>query len=190
MQSLCTVSTNYHYQFEVLRVDSLGVFGITHYPPLLKEHILMHWLSFWFGSVKGTMSLLHNQCGYLYRWVGAFCIREADYFVLHTDMGVTYPFHLPHSVGPCLPWPSSVSDSIPLWVHYLPVSMGIDVVPSALHMCSFQGLQPNHFTCGLHPSLVDAPVDIYGTGESCLSWIFWEHENLSSLSIIWLIQLL
>ena len=28
------------------------------------------------------------------------------------------------------------------------------------------------------------------TGGSCLSWIFWEHENLSGLSIIRLIQLL
>ena len=28
------------------------------------------------------------------------------------------------------------------------------------------------------------------TGGSCLSRIFWEHENLSGLSIIWLIQLL
>ena len=28
------------------------------------------------------------------------------------------------------------------------------------------------------------------TGGSHLSRIFWEHENLSSLSIIWLIQLL
>ena len=28
------------------------------------------------------------------------------------------------------------------------------------------------------------------TGGSCLSQIFWEHENLSGLSIIWLIQLL
>ena len=30
---------------------------------------------------------------------------------------------------PCLPWPSSVSGNIPLLVHYLPVSMGIDVIP-------------------------------------------------------------
>ena len=28
------------------------------------------------------------------------------------------------------------------------------------------------------------------TGGSRLSWIFWEHENLSGLSIIWLIHLL
>ena len=47
----------------------------------------------WFGSLKGTMPLLYNQCGYLFRWVGAFCIREPDYFTLHSDMVVTYPFH-------------------------------------------------------------------------------------------------
>ena len=31
---------------------------------------------------------------------------------------------------------------------------------------------------------------VYNTGGSRLSWIFWEHENLSGLSIIQLIQLL
>ena len=41
------------------------------------------------------MPLLYNQCGYLFRWVGAFRIKEVDYFVLHSDMGVTYPFHSP-----------------------------------------------------------------------------------------------
>ena len=40
--------------------------------------------------------------------------------------------------------------------------MGIDIIPSALHMCSFQGLQPNHVTCGLHLSSVDASVDVHG----------------------------
>ena len=35
-------------------------------------------------------------------------------------------------------------------------------LPSALPMCSFQGPQPSHFTCGLHPSSVDALVDIHG----------------------------
>ena len=39
--------------------------------------------------------------------------------------------------------------------------MGIDVVPSALHMCSFRSLQPNHITCSLHPSSVDALVDVH-----------------------------
>ena len=41
------------------------------------------------------MPLLYNQCGYLFRWVGAFHSREADYFIFHSDMGVTYPFHPP-----------------------------------------------------------------------------------------------
>ena len=35
---------------------------------------------------------------------------------------------------------------IPHGVHYLPVSIGIDVIPSALCMCSFQGLKPHHIT--------------------------------------------
>ena len=34
--------------------------------------------------------------------------------------------------------------------------------PPALCTCSFWSLQPNHITCGLHPSSVDAPVDIHG----------------------------
>ena len=57
------------------------------------------------------------------RWV------EADCFVSHSNMGVTYPFHSPLFAWPCLPWPSSVSGIIPLLDHYLPASMGIDIVP-------------------------------------------------------------
>ena len=108
------------------------------------------------------MSPLYRQWGSLFMWVGAFCIRKADYFVLPSNMGVTYPFHSPHFVWSCLPWPNSVIGCIPLGVHYPPASTGIDVIPSALCMCSFWSLQPNHVTCGLHPSLVDAPADIHG----------------------------
>ena len=68
----------------------------------------------------------------------------------------------------CLLWPSSVSGCICHAVHYLPVSMGIDVITSALHTCSFQGLQPHHITWGLHPSSVDAPVDIHGRSHNFL----------------------
>ena len=57
---------------------------------------------------------------------------------------------------------------IPLRVHYPPASMGIDIVPPALCTCSFQGLQPNHITCGLHPSPVDAPVDVHGRSHNFL----------------------
>ena len=117
---------------------------------------------FWFGSLEGMMPPLYRWLGSLFRWVGAFCIREADYCVLLSNMGVTYPFHSPLFIWPCLPWPSSMIGCIPLGVHYPPASMGIDVVHYALCMCSFWSLQPNHITCGLHPSSVDAPVDIHG----------------------------
>ena len=33
--------------------------------------------------------------------------------------------------------------------------------PSALRTCSSGVQQPNHLTCGLHPSSVDAPVDVH-----------------------------
>ena len=114
------------------------------------------------------MPLLYNRCGYLFRWVGAFHARGADYFILHSDTRLLTHFTLPHFVWPCLLWPSSVVGNIPLLVHYLPASMGIDVIPSALCTCSFQSLQPNHFTCGLHPSSLDAPVDVHGISHNFL----------------------
>ena len=86
------------------------------------------------------------------------------------------PIHSPYFVWPCLPWPSSVIGCIPLWVHYPPMSMGIDIIPSTLHTCSFWSLQPNNFTCGVHPSLVDAPVDIHG--RSCNIPFFHPREAL------------
>ena len=136
----------------------------------------MHWLSILVACLKGMMPSLYRWWGSLIRWVGAFCIREADYLVLLSDMGVTYPFHSPHFVWPCLPWPSFMIGHIPLGVHYLPASTGIDVVPSALCMCSFQGLQPSHVACGLHPTSVDAPVDIHS--RSCNFPFFHPREAL------------
>ena len=41
------------------------------------------------------MPPLYRQLGSLFRWVGAFHIRKTDYFVLLSDMGVTYQFHSP-----------------------------------------------------------------------------------------------
>ena len=122
----------------------------------------MHWLLILVASLESMMPSLYRQWGSLFRWVGAFCIREADYFVLLSDMGVTCPFHSPILFGLAYLWPSSVIGHIPLEVHYLPASMGIDVISSALHMCSFQGLQSSHITCGLHLSSVDAPVNVHG----------------------------
>ena len=41
-------------------------------------------------------------------------------------------------------------------------------------MCSFQGLQPIHFTCGLHPSSVDALVDVH---DPSYNFPFFHHRE-------------
>ena len=64
-------------------------------PPFLVEHVLVHLLSILVWFSEGYDAILYNQCGYLCRWVGVFHIRDAEYFILHSDMGVTYPFHSP-----------------------------------------------------------------------------------------------
>ena len=46
--------------------------------------------------------------------------------------------------------------------------------PSALYMCSSEGLQPKHFTCGLHPSLVDALVDVHDPSHNFPYFHPWE----------------
>ena len=77
-------------------------------------------------------------------------------------MGVTSPFHSPH-FHLALPAMTQFSE----WYRHC---------PSALRTCPFQGLQPNHFTSGLHPSSVDVPVDIQGT--SCNFPFFHPREAL------------
>ena len=68
------------------------------------------------------MPPFYRQQGPLFMWVGAFHIRKADYLVILSDMGVTYPFTPPILFWPCLPRPSSMIGHIPLGVHYLPAS--------------------------------------------------------------------
>ena len=90
--------------------------------------------------------------------------------------GVLTHFTPPLFFWPCLLWPSSMSGHIHCGVHYPLASMGIDVIPSNLCTCSFQGLQSHHVTWGLHPSSVDAPVDIHG--RSCNFPFFYPREAL------------
>ena len=47
-------------------------------------------------------------------------------------------------------------------VHHPMASKGSDVIPFAKHMCSFRHLHPLHITWSLHPSSVDALVDVHG----------------------------
>ena len=76
---------------------------LQHTTPILEEYVLMHWLSILVTSLEGMMPPLYRQQGSLFRWVGAFHIREVDYIVLLSDTGATYLFHSPHFVWLCLP---------------------------------------------------------------------------------------
>ena len=62
----------------------------------------------------------------------------------------------------CKLWPSSMSSCVSHGVHHLMASMVSDVIPSAKCMCSFRCPHPLHITWSLHPSSVDAPVDVHG----------------------------
>ena len=57
----------------------------------------MLWLSILVSSLEGMDPPLYRCRGSLFRWVGAFCIREVDYIVIFPDTGFTYTFHSPHS---------------------------------------------------------------------------------------------
>ena len=91
-------------------------------------------------------------------------------------MGVTYPFHSPHfylalpAMTEFSEWQHSSSSSLSASVN------GYRCHPPAFRTCSFQGLQPNHFTCGVHPSSVDALVDVHNA--SCNFPYFHPREAL------------
>ena len=118
--------------------------------------------------MEGMKPPHYRWWGSLFWWVWAFCIREVDKHCCSSWHGGYLPFHSPIFVWSCLPWPSSMIGHIPVGLYYLPASPGIDVVPSALHMCSFWGLQPHHLTCGLHPSSVDTLVNVHGRSHNFL----------------------
>ena len=56
----------------------------------------MPWVLILVSSLEGMGPPLYRWQGSLFRWVGAFCIREVDHFVVPPDTGVAYPFHSPH----------------------------------------------------------------------------------------------
>ena len=92
-------------------------------------------------------------------------------------MWATCPFHSPNFFWLALPAMTQFSE----WQHSSFGSLSASINgyrhhPSALRTCSSGGLQPNHFTCGLHPSSVDAPVDIHDP--SCNFPFFHPREAL------------
>ena len=128
------------------------------------------------AALKGIVPTLHNWCRYLS--VGRNIPHQGSRpMALNSDTWVTCPFHSPHFIYLALPAMTQFSE----WQHSSSGSLSTSINryrchPSALHMFSFRGLQPNHFTCGLHPSSVDAPVDVHDP--SCNFPFFHPREAL------------
>ena len=132
---------------------------------------------FWFTHLKGTIPLLYNRCRYLWGGRSIPCQSGRLFHLFHSNMGATYPFNPPFYFYLALPAVTQFSE----WQHSSsgPLSASINgyrCLPSALCMCSFQGPQPSHFTCGLHPSSVDALVDVHSP--SCNFPFFHPREAL------------
>ena len=93
---------------------------------------------------------------------------ECRPLTLHPSMGLLSHF-TPPSIWLALPVMTQFSE----WQHSSFGSLSASIngyrhCPSALCTCSSRGLQPNHFTCGLHLSSVDAPVDVHDPSHNFL----------------------
>ena len=87
--------------------------------------------------MEGIKPPLYRWQGSLFWSVGVFHIREVNRHCHSSWHGSYLPISLPPcSVWPCLLWPSSMSGCIHYGVHYLPESMGIEIIPSTLFMWS------------------------------------------------------
>ena len=85
------------------------------------------------------------------------------------------PISLPPPFGLALPAMTQFSESEHSSFGSLSASInGYRHHPSALCTCSSKGLQPKHFTCGLHLSSVDTPVDIHDPSHNFPFFHPWE----------------
>ena len=157
--------------------------GVHMYNPPFFEgawpHALLFLLGchFWLAALKGIKPSLHSQCRYLS--VGRSILHQSGRLWLSILTWGLLSHFTPPSVlfgWPCLPWPSSVSGSNPLLVHYPPVSMGIDIVPLPYICVPPEVCSQITLPVFLHMSSVDAPVDIYGP--SCNFLFFHPREAL------------
>ena len=136
----------------------------------------MHWLSnlVWFFLRYNTTPLQSGR----YLWIGGSILHQSGK-LLHPSLwhGSYLPVSLPPYFYLALPALTQFSE----WQHSSLGSLSASINwyrcrPSALHMCSFWGPQPNHFTFGLHLSSVDTLVDTHGL--SCNFLFFHPREAL------------
>ena len=106
--------------------------------------------------------------------MGSILHRCGKPFILHSDTGLLTCFTPPILIL-ALPAMTQFSEWQPSSVGSLSASInGYRHRPSALHMCSSGVQQPNHLTCGLHPSSVDAPVDVHDPSHNFPFFHPWE----------------
>ena len=130
-------------------------------PILLGKHIHMCWLwnLVWFLLRYNATPLQLGR----YLWIGGSIPHQScKLFHLPLQHRGYLPISLPPYFYLALPALTQFSE----WQHSSSGSLSASIngyrcCSSALHMCSFWGLQPNHFIYGLHPSSVDALVDIH-----------------------------
>ena len=89
--------------------------------------------------MKGMKQPLYRWCVSLFGWVGAFCVREVDRHCPSSSHRLNLPISLPPLLCLALPTLTQFCEWLhSSWaVHYPPASMGIDVIPFTLCMCSF-----------------------------------------------------
>ena len=93
--------------------------------------------------------------------MGSISCQCGKPFILHSNTGLLTCFTPPILIL-ALPAMIQFSEWQPSSIGSLSTSInGYRCHPSALCTCSSGVQQPNHFTCGLHPSLVDGPVDVH-----------------------------
>ena len=106
--------------------------------------------------------------------MGSISHRCGKPFILHSDMGLLTHFTPPILIL-ALPAMTQFSEWQPSSIGSLSASInGYRCRPSALRTCSSGVQQPNHLTCGLHPSLVDAPVDVHNPSHNFPFFHPWE----------------
>ena len=114
----------------------------------------------------------YSQCRFL-SVGGSVSCRSSRPSVLHLDMGLLTRFTPPSLLA--LPAMTQFSEwQLP---SFSSLSTGINGYrrhPSALCTCSSRGAPAKHLTWGLHPSSVDAPVDIHNPSHNFPYFHPWE----------------
>ena len=106
--------------------------------------------------------------------MGSISCRCGKPFILHSDMGLLTCFTPPFLI--------LALSAVTQFGEWQPSSVGSQSAsingyrrrPSALRTCSSGVQQPNQLTCGLHPSLVDAPVDVHDPSHNFPFFCPWE----------------